>query len=658
MRWTRVHTAITAVVVVVALVVAGLFVWGPLGSSDKPRDIGAGVRAEGKSLPKGLHAVTADVVPQLNLQLFTPVSHSYEITPPGKLPAATAFRLPLAAAFPPDEGYMLLPLTAESPEGPWTPLLSKQANGSLAPAIRLSPDSLSAYITTDHLSFFTIVKVAVGRVIDVVKDAGGKVIGGVKTVLDLMAQSFHSLTENLFYEAKPPTCENEAGALDGSYSITKPTRDTVFTCFGLENGVRVLKVVNHRRYPLLLHYTGMTVLDDGSSFRMRLAQLTRAVSGPDSVLFPGEQITYKVDLPKEGGTARLSAEFEGRAQSLYSLEVALRLALQFMTNFGAGSGNAVNGAILGQSDLLDKMDKLLQNADCGSLIFDHSTVDFGEVLKRCAGPSELLSTFGKNPLALVAAPVLVVAPVIAYFKSQFNALGDLLNDRDKAEVVITRADTAKLCPNGAANCPDAGAADLDGDGRMDQISLVVNPQEDSCGYYEARAVLATGQEVSGGVCFSWGPMVDPVYKKTELSFVGFAPINGTKGDEIVIKLKYWTDDPFYSLGPFQTWSVIVLTLEDYSGGNFKLEPPEVGAGWFPYYTYDIHLDGWEANGFQCDKSADGTPKLVWWSINVIDSQTKREYEYTVTKTVFVPSQSYPSDFEQAQTGGSSQTFPL
>jgi hypothetical protein len=89
----------------------------------------------------------------------------------------------------------------------------------------------------------------------------------------------------------------------------------------------------------------------------------------------------------------------------------------------------------------------------------------------------------------------------------------------------------------------------------------------------------------------------------------------------------------------------------------RLDAPEVGTGWFPYYAYDIHIDGWEAQGFQCTKRSDGTPQLVWWNINVTDNSNNGVHEYTLTKSVFVPSPSDPTNFEPANAG-SQDTKPL
>lgn len=619
---------------VVLALAAGYLIWQS-GLSHR-RSIGSGVVAEGNHLTSKLHAAVADNVtlPYNNPDLITQVGKVYQIGPSGKLPGLTSFTLPFAQKVTVGDDELLLAVTAESPTDTWTPVLKLDANGDMTaqPAFTLAADGMSAKIQVNHLSLYTFIKVKIGRVAALVKNVAGKVVGGIKDVLDMVAQSFDSLTANLFAHAKAPTCDNTNQALADQYQfVPDKGKDTLLTCFGMQDNQRIVQATDNRTYPLLLHHPGYTVVDDGPSFRMRLPQLAKLVSGPDTVLFPGENAKFGVDL-QPGGSATLSTEFNGTAQNLYSLETALRLALLFLTNLGAGTGVAAGGGkIVDTMPVVDQLDTALNVADCGSLFKDNKNLDFGEVLNRCASPEALLIMFGKKGLLL--APIMVVAPVIAYFKSQFNAIGDMFNARDRMNVTVTRADTSVLCKGGVCNALAQG--DVDGDGKLDEVAISIDTTYQDSREYVVTAQLATGKVVSGTLNFNdVGPMLlDSEWQLSNLSFVGFSNINGLPGDEIVAKMQFTSHDHFWADGPYTSWAISMLT---YPGDGDELVIPNVAAGDFPMYTYEAGIGDWHAQGFRCTKAGNGSPLLDMWTVFVTDNSSNGIHEYEVDHTYYEP----------------------
>jgi len=647
-RWT-----IGLCILIVVGLVVDLTLWWPFGN-DNHRSIGSGVTATGSNLPKKLHAQLAD--PSVSLpytpNVITPLSKIYQIGPSGALPGMTSFTLPLNDKFVPSDEALLLAMTAESPKGPWTPLLKQDAAGkqTAQPDVELSADGFSATVQTPHLSLFTIVKVQIGSLAEIVKDAAGVSIGGLGDVLNMAAKSFHSLTANLFAHASAPKCADTDKAKAESYTFTTDKKDTVLSCFGMQAGKRVVKMVDNRTYPLLVHHTGATVVDNGPSFKMRLAQLSKLVSGQDTVLFPMEDATFGVDLPDEGGSAVLSTEFNATAQNLYSLEVALRVAIMLFTNFGSGSGVAVNGAIKAEMPSADLLDKALGVSDCSSLVWDNDDLDFGEILNRCASPEAIMTLFGVT--GLILAPIMVVAPVIAFFKSQLNALGDQFNKRDRSKLTVTRADTADLCPNGPAACGGISQADVDGDGKLDELALSTGPEH----HYTVTAKLATGDIITGDAGFQErGPLqsIDD-WTASDLSFVGFSDINTQPGKEIVVKIKYSTHDDFYDQGSYSTWAVSMLT---FMGNRLDVVQQVDGAG-FPYYTYDTGVNDWRANGFQCSKAANGQTQLVMWDIYTIDYKGQSGNSYQVSTDTYVTDPYNTYEFQVVDDGSTHTEHPL
>jgi hypothetical protein len=318
------------------------------------------------------------------------LSKVYQVTPRGRLETSTTLRLPLNRRIP--RGYVVVAATAKSKGAPWLPLIAKP-----------SGDGKYVTVSVTHLSIFSVFGISVKRALAWLK----------KNVLDGIDGGFTA-------EAQPPHCQNEAQARTNGYSIASNSKDTVFWCFGVENGQRVLRVVNNRRYPLAVTHPGLTVIKAGS-LDLELAQLSRAVSGNETIISPRDEVVFGADLTS-GGTGAIHTEFDGVGQSLYQLEVGVSVAVDMLTHFGA-SGHAT----------LTALKTLLKSKDCASAIGGSS----GEVIEKCFTPGQIKEAFGYA--GLLVAPIMAAGPILNFFRSEFNSVFDQVNHRDEYRVVIRRA---------------------------------------------------------------------------------------------------------------------------------------------------------------------------------------------------------------------------
>jgi hypothetical protein len=88
--------------------------------------------------------------------------------------------------------------------------------------------------TVHHLSFF------------------GAALVDWRALLNDLEGAWNSFTDGAYSNASPPSCDNESEATQDGYSVTQSMKgSTALSCYGVENGQRVLKIVDNRRYPLL-----------------------------------------------------------------------------------------------------------------------------------------------------------------------------------------------------------------------------------------------------------------------------------------------------------------------------------------------------------------------------------------------------------------------
>ena len=382
-------TRVWVVVAVVAALVAGCTSAPDPASSPSP----SAQQLTVSGAPSGTTVAVDDMAgPQM--EGLTPAGPTFSITPGGKLPAPATVTVHLDAAQP--VGVLVMIATRQSEDGPW----------SYVPAA-LANDRRSASFTTDHFSWFAPYTLLLSELVDTFK-----------------SQLAEGLTGGLYQDVPKPKCSQENAARADGYSVKSSTSDSVFWCFGMQDGQRVLKLVNHRRYPMTVEHT-TDVLDEGSWTRYAsLAALSRAFSGKDSVLAPGDTITFRGDIDR--GTVRgARTSIDGFGQSLVAIQTAAKALLFILTKFG---GKELNG-----DALLRWMDAATTAPDCAEAFPNP-----GKVLTACFDDKALAGLVGAV-WAPVAGAVLAVAGVLAFIQGEINMLTDTINGNGRYTVQIKRA---------------------------------------------------------------------------------------------------------------------------------------------------------------------------------------------------------------------------
>lgn len=403
-----------ALAAVVALVLVLVFVFHVFDGKDSgrqassntaaTRDIGAGVHASNNAPAEMKATEKPDVHP--TFKQTTSLTPVVEITPPGELRADVTLKFNLARPAPLDNTVVVA--TAESAQGPW----------KLVPAT-LSEDGRSVSVKTRHLSFWSVLRVSVE---DIVKEFNNQFLTGI--------------TSNLTAKAEHPKCAGENEARGDGYDITSSAKETLYWCFGIEGGQRVLKVINRLRYPLEVKHPGFE-RKSGGRFQLKLEELANIGAGKSTTILSAfDEAVFTVSLNR-GQKAQLDTAYSGYAQSLGQLELGITLLGSILTRFGAGEGIVANGAITKTDyDRLAKyVDGFLGFKDCADAFLK---LNPGDIFASCFSPKKIMEIFGWKGLLL--APVIVASQIVEFFHSSLNILVDHVTDRDEYRVVVVRVD--------------------------------------------------------------------------------------------------------------------------------------------------------------------------------------------------------------------------
>jgi hypothetical protein len=349
--------------------------------------------------------VTGDVSIEHRPGLVTPADEvdgvrrltaAVDVRTDGEVTGEVEVRLPLTAEV--DDDTVVFALTAENRDGPWE-LLPAEVDGD------------EVVIRSTHLSLFT---------------AFVSLIGAVD---DLVEETLEGITSDLTATADPPTCEDEDGARTEGYGVSSDTSDTVFWCLGRDRDGRFLRVVNNRRYALLVSYTdGVTdvVLDqldmEVSGFLANLLTLdNQAMVGPSA------SATFRLALD-EGQAAGFRTEVDGVATSFAQLQVGLETLVSVLNRFGAG-------APPGSPEARSKLLKLVSDVTCVEAI---GSQNVGTIIADCFDDDLLRSTFGLGAAALLS-PVIAVGSLLAFLRAKLDEIGDIANERDRYGITVARA---------------------------------------------------------------------------------------------------------------------------------------------------------------------------------------------------------------------------
>lgn len=320
------------------------------------------------------------------------LSDLFDIGPSGPLRAPAAVTIRLSKPVPNDDVVVIA--TRENSNEPWDYL----------PAT-IAADRTTVRFTTSHFSIFGVLAYSLTDLVDTFKrDFVDGIDGGATQTID------------------KPVCDNEQDARRNNYSIASDTTDTVFWCFGESTpGTRILKVTDHRRYPLIVAHPNMRVISNTYD-RGELSALSRLASGQNTIIAPGDTTVFNADLP-EGGTEGIQTQLDGLGQSLDALWVGATTLLEILDRFGARSDITA----------VKELNTLLTVRSCVDSVGKGS----GAIIAGCFSPNDILEAFGTKGLLL--APIMATGPVIAFFHSEWNALVDQFNGHSVYRIAITRA---------------------------------------------------------------------------------------------------------------------------------------------------------------------------------------------------------------------------
>ncbi len=324
------------------------------------------------------------------------VSRLYELGPAGDLGGRATISIELERELDPDVPVVVA--TRASGEEPWTYL----------PAT-LADDRRHASFETTHFSQFAVLGLDLDALVDEFQ----------KVFLD-------GVTSGLTADAvKPPRCKGEAEARGDGFEVTAKGEGTLAWCFGVEGGRRVLKATNQRSFPLTVEHPNMAVIDNQAPEPLALANISRFTSGSNFILAPRGTAILNADLDP-GGSEGISTDVDALGQTYYAVETGARALGSILSRFGARPNQRA-------------FDSIFTGAECGAAL----ARSWGDALGACLSPKTIVEAFG--PAGWILAPVLVAAPLVAFFKSQGEALvsqweslwtGD--RGSDDYEIVITR----------------------------------------------------------------------------------------------------------------------------------------------------------------------------------------------------------------------------
>ena len=376
----------------------GYYLWHEGASEQTPpltkateRPIGNDTTATGTGVPANIKSTRLKTpVPLTNKSLVRSQGVVQQITPAGPLGAPLTLRFKLQHRVDPKH-HAVFVATREDNRHTWT-----------YPQAKIAKDGRSATVQATHLSDWWP--------FDIDLDAMTK---------DFEDNVLEATTGGMYLNVQQPTCKNEAAAKGDDFGITSSSGNTVYWCFGIEDGVRIVRVINNRSYPLQLSSTNMAVKTKPASQwdARHMGQFGKWV-----YLMPGESVTYKVTAQR-GQRATINTEFSGYAQSLYNLDVAVEALTTILAKLG---GKELKGALKYQA-----MDKLLGYRDCAN---DVVAKNFGGMFVHCFGFKQLSELFGFK--AALLAPFTAIGSVATWFKSSLNAFGDMWNGRSNYTIVV------------------------------------------------------------------------------------------------------------------------------------------------------------------------------------------------------------------------------
>jgi hypothetical protein len=345
-------------------------------------------------LPDDVELEVSDGVPGVengeNLSFVSPV---YTLNPPGPLGSSVTVRLRLDNALPATSPVLVA--TRTSAERPWT-----YAPGTLTSDAR-------------HVDFETSSLDEVGAL---AVDVEGALAGFQQ---DLAA----GLATRVDRTARKPVCAGEKAAREQGYTVAASKTRTLFWCFGLESGKRVIKITNRRPIPVELAHPNVPVLADPEAEKT-WASWSRVLGTENTVLAPGRTVTYDADL-EPSTELMLDAESLAVGQSLRLVQAVVRAVALRLGKFGTAPLN-----------LTTTVDSFLAMPQCARSLGKGSDA----VLAGCFTQAKLARLFGTRARLLLPLVSASELPLVLRQQTESLALWSRTTDRQRILVRRTAPD--------------------------------------------------------------------------------------------------------------------------------------------------------------------------------------------------------------------------
>lgn len=380
------------------------------GESARFRELGAGVAvdtAAPASLTSRETGKTFDIGP--GLQALTP---AVDVTPNGPLPKAITLRFDLPADVAPAD--LALASSETGAPGTWELTRPDRVDGRYA------------YVTQEHLSIKLLVKATAAALSAIAKDIMTNVMQGLAG-------------ETTLISAKKPVCsgQNQLAAYGYRYS-----GDALLWCLGSENGVPVLKLVNPKKYPMIVTHPGLHSEITSTIPEIKTWEhfLSDKLAGTDrSVIMPNDELVLRIDLAP-GSDVTISAEVDGMANALIWLNSGLTILTEIVGRFGGGLPSFANRDAK-FAFVMDKTGDLLSISDCAANIGDDPS--WGRVITSCFDTQKLVDAFDAPALALFA-PALFTGQVLGLLQNAVGFFADTITGHTTFRVYIKRNKPAEL----------------------------------------------------------------------------------------------------------------------------------------------------------------------------------------------------------------------
>jgi hypothetical protein len=346
---------------------------------------------EAIGLPDNVELVVADSGPGAesgdNLSFVSPV---HTLTPTGPLGSSVTVRLRLDNALP--TTIPVLVASRTSPDQPW--------------------GYLPGALTSDqrHVDFNT---------------TSFNEVGVLSVDLDGAVSSFQEdlragLATGINRTVKKPTCAGEDEARKSGYTVAASKTKTLFWCFGMEGGKRVVKVTNRRPIPVEVAHPKVDVLTNAPA-AAAWAPWSGVLGTGNTFLAPGRTATYDADLePKT--ELLLNAESRAVGQSLRVLQAGARALVLRLNRFGAGTANVV-----------ETVKAFLAMPQCAKSLSKGSDA----VITGCFSKPKLVRTFGSR--ALLVAPLVSAPSTPAFLRQHARAITLRARTTERQRILVRRA---------------------------------------------------------------------------------------------------------------------------------------------------------------------------------------------------------------------------